>query len=104
MPRALGGGGARGTVPLDRETHLRLHRALNEHLAGVKKVVPGENGKSVTVTMQPKKGNPGSTIQKNFSSEERTAAMRSFYDKFDAKMNRHLDAELERAKKRGGLK
>ena len=103
MPRALGNYlryGSKSLTSLGTESHTVLQGALNEHLAGLSKMV---NGK--IVSMRPGAGNPGALVRRVFSLDDRVKAADDFYRTFQG--GRYYPAfrmELNAARKAGALK
>ena len=80
-PRFMGGAKKQNLVKMDHADHVQLHRDMNTFLETKTRVIGGE-----TVSMRPKKGNSGATIQENFSKEQRLAALAEFYTINDKKI------------------
>ncbi|MEB3041589.1 RHS repeat domain-containing protein [Capnocytophaga gingivalis] len=79
-------------VDIAHDDHVQLHRDMNTFLETQTKNIDGE-----VVSMRPKRGNSGLTIQENFSQSEREAALDEFYKKYGDKYPGAKEAyELEK--------
>ena len=63
-------------------THTKVQTDLNAHLAKQTKVIATSKGPK-TVDMYPRKGNPGASVQRNFSKAERDIALEDFYRNYE---------------------
>ena len=82
LPRSLGSKTPyrhSSLTPLNKLRHTKAHRELSRHLAKQTKTLP--NG--TKVDMLPRRGNPGTRVQQNFSKAEREAALHAFYKEYN---------------------
>jgi hypothetical protein len=77
----MGGDPKQDLTKLNSTDHVDLHRDMNTFLETKTTV----NDEGETVSMRPKRGNSGETIQGNFSREERLEALAEFYSENEGK-------------------
>ena len=103
FPRALGNGlryGHKSLTMVGTEKHTILQGALDNFLKTQQKVYRGK-----TVTMFPKKGNPGAIIRKAWNLDERIEILTQFYKTFEnGRFYPAFKMELNAARKAGKLR
>lgn len=72
-PKFLGGKNKQELIKWTREKHREFHNELNKFL---RKIVDKKGN-----TMEPKRGNSGRKIRRNFSSDEIVDTLKKFYEK-----------------------
>jgi hypothetical protein len=104
FPRALGGGipyGHSVLTDLNAVDHTAFHDQLNAYLKTIQTV--DQNGNMVD--MYPRNGNPGLTVQGNFSLQARINAVQTFMQTFkNGTYLREFDDEIDTARQNGWLR